>query len=77
MEFLCYVASPRNPTRVVIKSIRWEKPAVGWKQLDTDGSVFCSFGRVGCGGVVRDEHGNWIVGFTRYIGATNSFATKL
>ena len=76
VEFLCYVASPRNPTRVVIRSIRWEKPAMGWKKLNTDGSVFGSFGQVGCGGVVRDEHGNWIVGFTRHIGTTNFFAAE-
>ena len=33
--------------------------------------------RAGCGGVVRDEHGNWVAGFTRHIGATNSFAAEL
>ena len=49
---------------------------MGWKKLNTDGSVFGSFGQVGCGGVVRDEHGNWIVGFTRHIGTTNFFAAE-
>ena len=33
--------------------------------------------RAGCGGLVRDEHGNWIGGFTRYIGSTNSFIAEL
>ena len=77
MEFLCYVASPRNPPRVVTKSIKWEKPAVGWKKLNTEGLVLGSFGQAGCGGVVRDEHENWIAGFTRHIGATNRFTTEL
>ena len=77
VEFLCYVASPRNPTRVVTRSIRWEKPAMGWKKLNTDGSVFGSFGQAGCGSVVRDDHENWIVGFTRHIGTTNCFAVEL
>ena len=77
VEFLCYVASPRNPTRVVTRSIRWEKPAMGWKKLNTDGSVFGSFGQAGCGSVVRDDHGNWISGFIRHIGTTNCFAVEL
>ena len=58
MEFLCYVASPRNLTRVVTRSIRWERPAVGWKKLNSDGSIIGSSGQVGCGGVVRNEHGD-------------------
>ena len=31
----------------------------------------------GCGGVVRDEEGSWIAGFTRRIGVTTSFEAKL
>ena len=26
---------------------------------------------------MRDEHGNWVAGFTRHIRATNSFAAEL
>ena len=33
--------------------------------------------RAGCGGVVRDEHGNWVAGFTRHIGITDIFAAEL
>ena len=29
------------------------------------------------GGLVRDEHGNWVAGFTRHIGTTNIFAAEL
>ncbi|KAL0002947.1 hypothetical protein SO802_016728 [Lithocarpus litseifolius] len=50
---------------------------MGWKKLNTDGSVLGSFGQAGCGGVVRDEQGNWIAGFTRHIGTTNCFAAEL
>ena len=45
--------------------------------MNTDGSIFGSFGQAGCGGVVRDEHENWIAGFTRHIGTTNCFAAEL
>ena len=49
---------------------------MGWK-LNTDGSFMGSSGQVGCGGVVRDEHGGWVAGFTRHIGATSSFVAEL
>ena len=50
---------------------------MGWKKLNTDGLVLDSVGQAGCGVVVRDDHGNWIAGFTRHIGATDNFATEL
>ena len=31
----------------------------------------------GCGGVVRDDTGMWLIGFSRSIGRTNSFAAEL
>ena len=33
--------------------------------------------RAGYGGIIRDEHGSWVVGFTRHIGSTNSFVAEL
>ena len=56
MEFLCYVSSPRNPIRVVVRSIKWERPGMGWKKLNIDASFMGSSGQVGYGGIVRDEH---------------------
>ena len=50
---------------------------MGWKKLNTDGSVLGSVGQAGCGGVVRDDCGNWLAGCTRHIGATDSFAAEL
>ena len=71
------VASPRNQVCKISKRIKWEKPPAGWKKLNTDGSVLGSMERAGCGGVVRDEHGSRVVGFTRHVGATNSFTADL
>ena len=48
-----------------------------WEELNTDGSFMDSLERVGCGGVVRDEHGGWVVGFASHIGSTNNFVAKL
>ena len=32
---------------------------------------------VGGGGVVRDDQGNWVIGFARKIGLVNSFLAEL
>lgn len=50
---------------------------MGWKKLNSNGSIIGSSGQAGCGGVVRDGHKDWVAGFTRHIGATNSFAAEL
>lgn len=50
---------------------------MGWKKLNTNGFVIGSPGQASCGGIVRDEHGDWVAGFTRHIGATSSFAAEL
>ena len=76
-EFMFCVSSPRNPVRRTSKRIRWEKSPLGWKKLNIDGSVIGCMEQFGCGGVVRDEHRSWVAGFTRHVGATNSFATEL
>ena len=64
-------------TRRFVKRIRWEKPFAGWMKLNIDGSVFGSLGVAGCGGVIRDDYGQWISGFTKRIGITNSFIAEL
>ena len=50
---------------------------MGCKKLNIDGLVIGCMEQSGCGGVVRDKHGSWVAGFTRHVGATNSFATEL
>ena len=43
-EFLCYATSPRHSVCNVIKRIRWERPPIGWKKLNTNGSRLGSIG---------------------------------
>lgn len=60
-----------------MKCIRWERPRSGWRKLNTDGSSLGNPGLVGGGGVIRDEIGNWVAGFSRRIGVTSSFEAEL
>ena len=36
-----------------------------------------NLGPAGCGGILRDDNGDWLLGFSRKIGITTSFVAKL
>lgn len=48
--------------------IRWSLPSSNWCKLNTDGAVKKPQGIAGCGGVLRDKCGKWIVGFGANLG---------
>ncbi|GAU13699.1 hypothetical protein TSUD_348030 [Trifolium subterraneum] len=56
-------------------NVRWEAPRNGWISLNTDGAV--QHGVAGCGGVLRDYQGNWITGFSKFIGTASVFKAEL
>ena len=76
-EYLHCVATPRLEARRVLRRIRWERPKQGWKKLNTDGSCSELHDLVSYGGVVRNDDGQWVVGFSKRIGVTSSFAIEL
>ena len=45
--------------------------------MNPHGSSFGNLGVAGGGGVVRDEDGNWILGFSHHIGITSSYMAEL
>ena len=77
MEFLFCVSRPTCNNQLVVKRVSWEKPEPGWFKLNTDGSSRGSTGLTASGGLIRDEGGNWVIGFCRKIGRTDSFAAKM
>ena len=46
-------------------------------KLNTDGSASDLLNATGSGGLIRDGQGNWIEGFSRNIGHTNSFLVEI
>ena len=46
-------------------------------KLNIDGSSIVNLGMAREGGVIRDEEGNWVVGFAKRIGSVSSFLAKL
>jgi ribonuclease HI len=57
--------------------ISWQPPHHGWLVLNTDGAAKAGTGLTRCGGVIRDAHGNWIVGFAKNLGTTNAYIAEL
>ena len=75
-EYLHCMASPRLEIHKITRYIRWERPKHGWKKLNTNRACMGHHGLAGCGGLVRSADGQWVVGFSKRIGATSSFAAK-
>ncbi|KAF3960850.1 hypothetical protein CMV_014465 [Castanea mollissima] len=75
-EFFLCINRPKCNHRWITKYIRWEKPASGWLKLNTDGSFDDLLGNAGGVGLIRDEQGNWVAGFTRKLGKANSFIAE-
>ncbi|KAL4621362.1 hypothetical protein ACB092_06G222000 [Castanea dentata] len=50
---------------------------LGWVKLNTDGSSRGSAGAAAGGGLIRDEVGNWVIGFSRRIGRADSFVAEI
>ena len=75
-EFVHCVTQPRCSSRMIIRQIKWEKPNTGRVKLNTDGSVGIAAGTAGGGGLIRDDRGSWIMGFTRKIGKADSFLAE-
>ena len=61
---------------MAVIAVRWEKPPLNWYKLNTDGASCGNPGRARGGGVIRDNAGNWIKGFARYIGYTTSIIAE-
>ena len=76
-DFYWCAAEWKKANSFIMKNIRWERPSSGWRKLNTDGSSLGNPGLAGGGGVIREESGNWVVGFSRKIGVTSNFDAEL
>lgn len=62
-------------SQCVIDFIRWRSP-VNWVKLNRDGA--CKGGNIAsCGGIIRGSDGEWIGGFTKFIGNCSAFVVEL
>lgn len=76
-EFFFCACDQLATKRLILKSIRWEKPRDSWLTLNADGSATGSPRMAGGGGLIRDGNGEWVIGFARKIGTATSFLAEL
>ncbi|KAL4281343.1 hypothetical protein GQ457_03G023890 [Hibiscus cannabinus] len=62
---------------VLTKSLHWSRPILSWIKGNVNASVHTTNGLAAIGGVIRDEHGNWIVRFTRPVGRCSVLLAEL
>ncbi|KAF7822494.1 ribonuclease H [Senna tora] len=55
----------------------WRKPMVGWIKVNSDGAVCRSSRRAACGGLIRDNFGNWIKGYAVNLGHASVLSAEL
>jgi len=63
--------------RRVLRAIHWERPNRGWVKLNTDESSLGNPGPARCGGILHDDNGNWLFGFSKKVRITTSFVAEL
>ncbi|KAA3453503.1 reverse transcriptase [Gossypium australe] len=66
-----------KPKVVVIFSGAQQHCFENWIHLSSDGAVARMFGNAAAGGVVRDRDGNWILGYTHYMGSCSPLEAEL
>ena len=76
-EFFSVGRNVKMPKAKIIVEVGWEKPPMGWVKLNTDGSAIGSTGRAGGGGAIRNHEGQWLKGYARPLGGSNSCMAEL
>ncbi|KAF7809195.1 putative reverse transcriptase [Senna tora] len=66
-----------NNRSCINQIISWKPPEEGWIKINTDGAYNPSSNRMACGGVLRNEKGEWIMGFAKPLGSGNALQAEL
>lgn len=59
------------------KSLSFVPPPPGWVKLQVDGSFHRPSSNMSCGGLMRDHHGTWVLGFVSFEGIGEVFLAEL
>ena len=61
----------------LLQYISWGKPNQGWVKLNVDEASKHNLGRASVGRLIRNEYGQWIVGFITNLGHASNVAAGL
>lgn len=74
--FFCVERNGQRAAKVPI-SVRWSKLELNWHKLNTNGSSVGNSGKAGGGGLIQNQEGGWVKGFSRAIGISSSVDAEL
>jgi ribonuclease HI len=57
--------------------ISWHPPPINWVKLNTDGSSKNNMTAAGCGGLIRGNDGEWLGGFSKFVGSCSACVAEL
>ncbi|KAF7818437.1 reverse transcriptase [Senna tora] len=60
-----------------ILNVKWHPPNVGWWKLNCDGACSGNLGPFAIGGLIRDNLGNWVKGFSGFVGQGTALKAEL
>ncbi|XP_058727065.1 uncharacterized protein LOC131598487 [Vicia villosa] len=69
---LCLIELPHR----VLRFMKWEASMVGWVKLNTN-EARDNHRNTTCGGIIRGSKREWVGGFSKYIGISSVYITKL
>jgi ribonuclease HI len=72
-----YARETEQPCHKVMKDIQWKCPEKGWISLNTDGAAKSDTTMAGCGGILRNDNGIWITGFSKFLGSTTAYMAEV
>ncbi|XP_028754982.1 uncharacterized protein LOC114714409 [Neltuma alba] len=67
---------PINSFGAVTYPIKWRRPGEDWIKCNVDGAVNTISGQAACGGVLRNSQGEWIAGFSKYLGKCSAIEAE-
>ncbi|KAF7828542.1 reverse transcriptase [Senna tora] len=76
-EFHHLAAQAPNTSQVNSIFVRWHPPDPNWWKLNCDGACSGNPGPFAIGGLIRDEYGNWVKGFSSFIGYGIAFTAEV
>ncbi|KAF7811992.1 ribonuclease H [Senna tora] len=61
--------------KLIVKA--WSKLKEGWVKVNSDGAVYKATSLSGCGGLIRNQNGDWIKGYKKKIGVSTPFGAEI
>ena len=76
-EYFYCVSKAKQIAPTIAIPVKWSKPLPGWHKLNTDGVSLGNQSKACSGGLIRDNEGRWIRGYSRSIGHMTSVMAEL